>query len=376
MPAPIQIATTQSSAAAAVTILAGDMSGSRARDFLVRLVRPIVMLLTVLVGGTIGYMFIGGGSFSLLDCFYMSSITLTTVGYGEVIEIQHHPHRDMLVSFTILLMWVGMGVTLYAITTVTAFIVENNLGYLLKGRRMLKEIDRLEGHTIICGLGGTGSHAASEFLHTKEPCVLVERDSAVVEHWKETHPDVAGNFLYLIGDATDEFVLNRAGIHRARGLIAALATDAENLLVVVSSKYINKDLRVISKVIDIKLSDKIRKAGADGIVSPSFIGGMRLASEMIRPNVVNFLDHMLRSKAGGIRVAEVTIEAGSELEGKQLRAANILEHTGMLVIAIRRSDDEDFIYNPGPVQQLLAGYVVVVIGGPQAIVALKKMSEA
>lgn len=374
MPAPAQISSTSGSTAAAVTLAARSRlrGWSRLREIAQRLVRPLMLLLAVFLVGTAGYFIIGAGSFSLLDCVYMTSITLTTVGYGEVVAIQEHAARNTLVVWTIGLMWVGMGVTLYAISAVTTFLVEHNLQFLIKGRKMLKEIESLKGHVILCGLGRTGTHVARELLHARQPFVVIEHSEAAIEHWKAVHEELSENLLYVVGDASDEYILERAGIQRARGLVTTLTTDAENMLVVVSSKYIHPELRVLTKVVDTQFSEKLRRAGADGVVSPSFIGGMRLASEMIRPHVVNFLDDMLRSTAGDTRITEIQVPPHSRLQGFALRKARILEKTGLLVIAVRNPDGS-YVYNPGPELELEIGMVLVVIGAPDAVEELRTM---
>lgn len=215
---------------------------------------------------------------------------------------------------------------------------------------------------------------AEEYIRTRQPFVVIEQDEAVLEHWRVTHPDLAEDLLYLVGDATEEISLREAGIERAHGLIAALATDALNVLVVISSKFLNRDLKVIAKVLDIQLTKKIQKAGADKVICPTFIGGMRMASEMIRPSVVSFLDQMLRSRSDH-RVAEVTVPPGSPLLGR-LQDARIQERTGMVVIALDRGEGEgQFTYNPGPNEELRPGHILMVIGSPDAVAKLERLAK-
>lgn len=371
---PAQLTGSASSTAAVAARYGLTLERRGVRELARRLSRPLLILLTTCVIGVLGFHALSGGEFSLIDCVYMTSITLTTVGYGEVIAIQTHANREALIVFTIVLAWVGMGVTLYAISAVTTFLVESNLSEALRSRRMMKQISSLKGHVILCGLGRTGANVAEEFLQTRTPFVVIEGERAVIEEWREANPEHADRLLFVIGDAADETVLSHAGILKAAGLITALTSDAANMLVVVSAKYINHDIRVLSKVVDMQFAEKLRRAGADGVVSPSFIGGMRLASQMIRPTVVTLLDEMLHSEDGATRVTEYKVPAGSPLLHVKLRDAGILQRTGLLVIAARSAGGE-YIYNPGPELTLEAGMVLVVIGGADAVAALRQMLD-
>ena len=256
------------------------------REFLQQLVFPALLLLIVFVFGTLGFFILGGGRWSFFDCAYMTSITLTTVGYGEILEDFGTNGR----SFAMVLMWAGMGVALYAVSTITGFVVERKFSRILRERKMEKRIAALKDHFIVCGGGHTAVNVLRELITSNRSCVSIEMKLERIEWIANQFPD----HHFIQGDATEEEVLLRAGIERASGILAVLAEDSHNLLITVQARYINPDIKIVARCSENNLADKFYRAGANYVVNPSFIGGMRMASEMIRPNVVSFLDRMLR----------------------------------------------------------------------------------
>ena len=319
------------------------------------LFRPLMLLASVWVIGTFGFFILGRGQYSLLDCAFMTAITLTTVGYNDTLGISD---TDLGRFYVIALLVFGMGVTLYSVSSVTAFIVEGNLRRLFRERRMQKRIDALRGHYILCGAGETGVHVLHELIAAEVPFVVVDQSAEVCERVAE---QIEGELLTIEGDATDEKALEAAGIEHARGLVAALTEDKANLFLVVTARS-HKDLRIVAKCLDHDSVSKFMRAGADHVVSPTYIGGLRIASQLLRPNVVNFLDNMLRGRDKSIRVDEVEVPAGSAAIGKTLRDLRIGERTGMLVIAVKDPGRSEFDYNPGGDRGLQEGSLLVVIG--------------
>ncbi len=244
-----------------------------ARELLDRLITPLLMVLITFLIGTLGLVVIGRGRWSLFDCAYMTSITLTTVGYGEVLDQMGQDAQ----LFAMILMWAGMGVTLYAVSTITAFLVENNLRRILKERRMEKRIATLKDHIIVCGAGKTGFNIIKELHTTRCPCLVIDGNKERLE-WTQQH---FGELFFLFGDATEEEILKRAGIERAAGVIAALYEDSHNLLITVQARYVNPDIKIVARCNENSLADKFYRAGANYIVNPAFIGGMRMASEIL-----------------------------------------------------------------------------------------------
>lgn len=334
-----------------------------AKELLDQLILPVVLLIGTFLFGTVGFFAIGAGQWRLIDCAYMTSITLTTVGYGEVIEGMGDGSR----LFAMTVMWVGMGITLYAVSTITAFIVEKNLGRIIKERRMEKKIAALNGHIIVCGAGNTGINVIRELHATRHPCVTIEGNAERLQLVQQQYPE-----LYcLCGDATEEEVLKRAGIERAAGLIATLNDDSHNLLIIVQARFVNPGIKIVARCNENNLVDKFTRAGANYIVNPAFIGGMRMVSEMIRPHVVSFLDCMLRSRNNTVRFEEVTIGGSSEFAGRTLAESDIQRYTGLLPIALKHPGETEFRYNPPQSEKLQEGTVLVVIGTPEQMAHLR-----
>src|SRR3990167_1281965 len=327
----------------------------------------LLLLVGVVLTGIIGYKVLGGKEWSILDSIYMTVITLSTVGFEEVVDISHNPPAKV---FTILLILFGMGTLMFVISSITAFIVEGELTNIIGRRRMDKEIMELKDHFIVCGAGETGFHVLEELVKTGRKFVLIEPDPERIKKVQSL-----GKVCFIEGDATDESVLLQAGISRARGLVTTLPTDRDNLFVTMTSRELNPNLRIVAKEISIKSAQKLFKAGANAVVSPNFIGGLRLVSELIRPTVVSFLDRMLRDEGGSMRIEEVTIGANSRLINKDLVQAEIPKKTGALIMAIKEQHKKDFIYNPKPSTSLKKGDILVVLADADMLEKLQPLIE-
>ncbi len=257
------------------------------------------LLVLVHIVGTLGYHFLGRPDASWIDSFYMTFITVATIGYGEMVDLSHHPMGRL---FTVFIAVWGIGVMSYVFSTLVALLVDSDLNAHRRRKRMEKEIAKLSGHYIVCGIGRVGSNVAKELVNTKRQFVVVESDRAALDAWLEHHP----NALYVHDDAADDAALLRAGLMGASGVFAVTGDDSHNLMIAMSVKMLNPKVRVVVRLHDVRNTNKARRAGADEIVSPDFTGGMRIASAMVRPHVVNFMDQMLRSE-GGLRVEEVVL---------------------------------------------------------------------
>ena len=336
-----------------------------------RILYPLGMLVVALFGGALGYYIIGiklGKEWSFLDCIYMTSITLTTVGYGEVFNASNF---SIYKIYTIIIMWLGLGITLYAISTITAFVVEEETAHYFRRRKMLNKIAGLKGHYIICGAGRMGIYVIDEMFRTKNTFVVIEKSEDRINKILEDYP----NLLYINADATEERTLKNAGIENAKGLIATLGTDSENLLITVTARYLNKNLRIVARCIDDNLVEKFKLSGADSVVSTNFIGGLRLASEMLRPTVVNFLDRMLKALDPSIRFEEVLVKEESSLVGKKISESQIRENTGLTIIAIKEASSGAFLYNPSKEYKIMPKDVLIVIGNADQISKLRHMAS-
>ena len=327
-------------------------------------------VLITLAGGSLGYYLIGQGRWRFDDCLYMTAISLTTVGYGEIIDVGAVPGARL---YTMLLILLGMGVIVYFASTVVAFIVEGEIKQYFGRKKMDKEIGKLRNHVIICGGGTTGACTLKEMQTTKTPFVVIEECQENIN--KMMISEETGPFPYIIGDASADHILMQAGIEHARGLVAALPEDKDNLFVVISARQLNPKLRIVSRGIEPNIADKLRRVGADAVVSPNRIGGMRMASEVIRPLTVEFLDLMLHETAVTRRVEEVQLGQGAHLAGKTFGQADIRSHADVLVMAAKTPSGE-YVHNPRPEFPLEPGTVLIVIGLEHEVDKLRKICHS
>lgn len=337
-------------------------------DLRTRLAAGFVALALVIIAGSLGYYVLGDGRWDFSSCLYMTVITLTTVGFGEVLP--GFDHVEHVRGFTVLLIVFGMGTFLYFASTLTAVIIEGDLRAAMRRTRMRKQIAKLEDHFIVCGLGSTGGHIVEELIATKRPVLGIDTNLERLEQLHSAYGDQG--FVYIVGDATDDKILEQANVSRARGLVAALASDKDNLYVVVSARQENPAARIVARGSDLPVLEKLRKAGADTVVSPNYIGGLRMVSEMIRPQVVRFLDVMLRDKKEVMRIDEVSLSESSPLHGKKLSEAALRNQEQVTVLAVRDKGEADYIYNPGGDFELRAGQTLVVLGAIDDVERLRR----
>ena len=336
-----------------------------------RLVMCLALLLIVVAGGGIGYYLIGGGQWRFSDCIYMTVITITTVGYAEVLPDMDHVAYAR--AFTMVLLVFGTGSLVYFASTVTAFIIEGDLRNVLFASRLKKRMKRMKDHIVVCGAGSTGRHVIEELLATGMPVIAIDVREAELREIADKFPKV--EFAYIVGDATDDDVMAQTGLDRARGLVAALSSDKDNLYLTVSGRQTNPNARIVARCAELSHVDQIKRSGADAGVSPNYIGGMRLVSELLRPAVVRFLDDMLRDKAAAYRIEEVRLgERAGEL-GATLRDARVRERFGMTVLAVRKTDNQSWVYNPDADETLGPGMTLVVLGSAVQVAELRRVAE-
>ncbi|MEO8553120.1 MAG: potassium channel family protein, partial [Kofleriaceae bacterium] len=267
-----------------------------------RMVYGLIAMAIVVVGGGFGYFVIGHGLWRLRDCIYMTVITVTTVGYGEVL-----PGMDTVEyarGFTILLLLFGTGTIVFFASTITAFIIEGDLKNALFANRLKKRMKKMRDHVIVCGAGSTGRNVIEELIANGVPVIAIDTREAELKEIADRHPKAS--YSYIAGDATDDDVMAQTNLAQARGLVAALSSDKDNLYLTVSARQTNPTARIVARAAELSHVEKIKRAGADAVVSPNFIGGMRLVSELLRPAVVAFLDDMLRDRRV-YRIAEVRL---------------------------------------------------------------------
>lgn len=326
-----------------------------------RLAQIGALFLVVFSAGTAAFMLVEG--WPCLDALYRTSITLSTVGLQEVQPLSTGGRRAAMA-----LILGGTGSLAYGLSVVAAFIVEGQLRDLLGKRRMEKAPARLHGHVIVCGAGETGKPVVEELLKTRTPCVVIERNLTRLKHLGRF-----GDTPVIEGDATDGEVLTRARIGLGRGLIATLPSEKDNLFVILTAREMNPTLRIVSRLVEDDSLAKLRKAGADAVVSADQIGGLRMASEMIRPGVVSFLDAMLRDPDRALRVEEAEVIPGSPVIGKTLGELDLINRVGLAVIAKRQGTGREFEYHPRPSSILRAGDLLFVCGEQAQVEALREV---
>jgi voltage-gated potassium channel len=326
-------------------------------------------VVSTLVVGTTGYWLIGQGQWPVGDCLYQTVIGVTTAGFGEVIPLGK---TTLGRPFTIALLLGGLVSVGWFVTTAAAVLIEGELLGLRWRNRMDKLVKKLTDHVVVCGAGTTGIHVVRELAATGTPFVVVEAKEALAKEVSREH-----GCAVVVGDATHDDSLLEAGIERARGVIAALTDDRDNLYVTVTARALNPTARIVSKAIDGKAEAKLRRAGADSVVFPNMIGGMRLVSELLRPEVVSFLDVMLREKDRTLRIDEIPVTAGSRLAARRVGEIDFGGH-GLLLLAAKQTvgGEPRYVYTPGPDHLVEAGHVLIVLGEPARVRQLSAEAAA
>lgn len=327
----------------------------------------LAALVVLVFCGALGYFMLGAGRWSFSECVYMTVITISTVGFAELNHMREVPGAQAL---TVTLILSGIATIAYVQGNVTAILVEGVIGQALRRNRMRKSIEALEGHIVVAGSGSTGKHVIEELVATRTPFVVIDKNR---EHLERISAQLAhGEMLYVHGDATEDHVLIEAGIVRAKGVVAALTQDKDNLYVTLSARSLNAAARIVAKVTEDEAAPKMLKAGATSVVSPTMIGGRRMASDLIRPEVNEFLDQMLRDKDKNLRLEEVAIPNGSPYAAHALREAPIRRDTRVLVVAVRDASGS-FVYNPDPEFLLVEGSTLIVLGDAEGVGKLRKL---
>jgi len=334
-----------------------------------RLLQSLLAVAGVIVlGGFVLYL-LGRGQWGLGESLYMAVISVSTVGFGELPGLDHVPYARGVTVLTILL---GLGAVAFFQSAMTAIIVDGLIGHAWRKTMMRKSIDDLKDHVVVAGIGSTGKHVIEEMIATGRRFVAIDRDGEYLR--KLSNELLGGKMLYVQGDATHDHTLLEAGIDRASGLIAALTHDRDNLFVTLSARALNARARIVTKVVETEAIPKMMRAGANATVSPNIIGGRRLASELLRPSVVEFLDQMMRDRDKNLRFEEIDIPENSPFAGRQLRDVPLRREAQALVVAVR-DQSRKFRYNPGPDFIIEAGTVLVVIGEAPRMPALRALIE-
>jgi len=331
------------------------------RHPMTRLWRTILLLVLVVLVGALGYHRLARTN--LLDSFYMAIITLFTVGFRELGEV-----NTVTKLFTIFYLITGLGLATYAISSLTALIVEGDLKGYLRERRMEKRLKDLYDHVIICGFGKVGFQAAWEFKQVGVPFVVVER-----EEGKTGNVRFEGD-LFIVGNAMNELILDKAGIRRAKGLIAAVGSDADNVLVTLTAKQMAPEITVVAREAHFGIEKKLKAAGADHIVSPYEIGGRRMAHLLIHPDLRNYVDVVLDNKPMELVLEHVLVHPRSQMVGLSMRQVRLRANTGSLVVGLQRPG-ESLLFNPRGEETFEAGDVILAMGTHEALQNLSALAR-
>lgn len=329
------------------------------RFFRSKFYTALTLMVLIVATGILGYRLFAG--YSWIDAVYMTIITIATVGYREI-----SPLDDATKIFTILLIISSIFIFAYSISVITEYILAKHTLQQIKIRRMKKKIEKLNGHVILCGYGRNGKQAAAKLEAFRRPFVVIEKDKRALE-------DRNADVLYIEGNANEDQVLIEAGIKKAGFLIAALPDDADNLFIVLSAKQLNKDLVIISRASEEASQKKLRLAGADKIIMPDRIGGDHMASLIVFPDLIEFLDNLSVEGESTINLEEVALEAFSkDHQYKSIGALNLRKKTGCTIIGYKKPGGS-YIVNPDPDMKLVPKSKLIVLGQPNQIKKLNEM---
>jgi voltage-gated potassium channel len=322
----------------------------------------VALLVLVTLAGTAGYMVIEG--WGAWDAFYMSAITITTVGYKEV-----HPMSRPGEVLTVVLLTAGVGAALYTFTLLATIVVEGGLPDRLQQRRLQRMLENITDHFIICGYGRIGSTVAHQFQRQRVPYVVIERDP------ERLHQAIDDGAIAVEADASREEVLKRVGIDRARGLIAAVGTDAENVYAILTARVLRPDLFIIGRAETEDATLKLKRAGADRVVSPYQIGAVQMAQTALRPAVVDFVALATGTDNLDLAMEQITVAPRSRLANQSILEANLRQRFGVIVVGIQRAD-QSMDFNPEPDTAIFGGDRLVVLGRPESLKKLETEAMA
>lgn len=314
-------------------------------------------LLLLLLAGPIGYELLEG--FSFFDGLYLTAITITTVGYGDLAPVT--PAGRL---FTILLIFSGVGYVMYVFSQITESMVEGGLHHIVERKNMQKRIGRMQNQYIICGFGRIGLEICSILQENRRAFVVIESDESVIEAIDHL------GYAHLKGDAADDDILLAAGIRQARGLVTAVSSDEKNVYITLTARELNQKLFILARSSGAHgVAKKLERAGASRVISPYSIGARRMAQLIVRPTVVDFLDLAMQAGDLGLRMEELMVGDQAACAGKTLVDTGVRQKYGIIVVAIKRAE-MPMIFNPGSDTRIMAGDILIVLGESSRISAL------
>ncbi len=328
----------------------------------------VVAVVLMIVVGTVGFKITGGGKTSFLDALFMTAITMSTAGYGDVIGLDDKPWGKV---FTIIFNFASIALIAYLATSLATYVIEGELRRVFRKRSMEKRLKRMKHHYIICGIGMVGLYIVNELHQTKRHQIAIDLREGLDDTLKtqNIHVDV------IIGDATENEILEKAMIREAKGVFATTNSDNDNIVIALTARQLNPSIRVVCRCNDTKNIGKMERAGADSVVALDYTGGLRMVSEMIRPHVTTFLDKMVRDRESAMRVEEVHVPEDSPYLGKPVGEIDFRRLGNILLVAVRR-ENGTWIYNPYPVAVLEKNMSLIVMAHPDERELLEKMVGA
>jgi len=325
-----------------------------------KLYKAFILLLFVIIIGVFGYMYFSDDTF--INALYMTVITITTVGFGEI-----HPLSENEKLFTIFLILMSIIILGYAATILTEYIASGELLERIKFKKVQKKIEQLNKHAIVCGYGRNGKQAVTKLTKFNMPLVIIENDDERIEEIEED------KLLYIKGDGTKDEVLEKAGIVKAQSLITALPSDADNLYVVLSARQLNKKMTIVSRASDDSSDSKLRIAGADNVIMPDKLGGDHMASLLVTPDIIEFVDKLAIDTENATHLEEIFVEdLPDEFLLKSIRDLDLRRKTGCTVIGFKTPENE-YVINPEPDTTLISNSKLIVLGNSEQILKLNKL---
>jgi voltage-gated potassium channel len=324
-----------------------------------KVVLSFFMLVGIISLGTGGYHVIEGMSF--FDAFYMTIISISTVGFAEIAPLTPAGR-----TLTVIIIILGISFGTYTVSVIVRVFIEGELQSYFGRRKVQKQITKLKNHFIICGFGRIGRIICDELSEDGIDFIVIEKDPKAVERI------VASNYLFLEMDATSEEALLKAGIHGAKGLVTAVNSDANNVFITLTARGLRADIFVLARASEEINENKLRRAGANQVVSPYLIGGKRMGQILKRPTVVDFIDIAMMGNKLGLMIEEATLKEGSAIIGKNLVSSNLRNDFGVIIVAIKKKNG-DMIFNPMPSETLEAGDVIVVIGKREDLIRMSRV---
>ncbi|MBU0663781.1 MAG: potassium channel protein [Proteobacteria bacterium] len=324
-------------------------------------VTAIIILVCILSFGTFGYMFLENSSF--VDSLYMTTITVSTVGYGETFHLS--PKGRV---FTVILILLGVGFIMLMFSKITEAVVEGELQAIYGRLKMKKKVLELTDHYIICGFGRIGRVICDLLKEANKPFVVIENNPKVIRELADL------NYLFLDGEASSDDMLLQAGIQRAKGLISVVSSDANNVYITLSARGLNNDLYIMARSSGADGGEtKLLRAGANRVISPYYIGACRMAQHILRPTVTDFIDLTVHSGELGLRMEELSVSDHGKIVNNTLMDSNIRRDFNLIVVAIKRDHAGEMLFNPNPTSMILKNDTLIVLGDYAKIKELEKI---